>query len=434
MKNKLLLTLAAGLLSASPLMAVDLYVTGATAFRANVHDACKALFDVPPTVIYGTAATGGNGAANNGNAQWTMTGTVSNKVSVLGTTPLNIHGLFTGSIQGVQTVEQGVKLIFLDTSGNPITNTPTIAFSDASSVSSPFPASGNFSEEKVCVQPFVMTKSVAGGGMNSVSNVTWEQLKYAIQAGRIPLAAWSGLANDLTNFVYLIERTKDSGTRRTETAQENYAFNQAAAIYIYDATNNFFYKTTSLANAASGSSNATVVVGVVGAAGNNNANISPVWGSGYVGGGDIKTELQINNAANQAMAYLSIADAKGVTGVNWSQVVAFNGLWPTAAGPGISGNTVVNDYSPIINGMYPCWGYEVLVYPNVDPSSLPSLDQNLTAAILGVLDSQTVINGGSPLPGSIEASIVASKPTGATAVPLADMVSSRQSVGGTITP
>ena len=113
------------------------------------------------------------------------------------------------------------------------------------------------------------------------------------------------------------------------------------------------------------------------------------------------------------------------------------------AGPNISGNTGTNDFSPITSGVYPCWGYEVLVYPNVDPSSIYA-DQNLTAAelgsqtqtgtILGVLDAQTVINGGSPIPGSIEDEIELSKPTGATGIRLSDMVSSRSSVGGTITP
>ena len=270
-------------------------------------------------------------------------------------------------------------------------------------------------------------KSVAGGGLNNITNVTWEQLKYAIQAGRIPLLAWTHNPAD-TNYIYLVERTKDSGTRRTEFAQELDGYNQSATIYLWDnVTNNIFYKPSG-----------TVIVG---AAGNNNANLN--WGSGYVGGGDIATELGYNNANNQAISYLSIADAKSVTGTAWSQVIPFNGGWPTAAGSGISGNSGTNDYSPISSGMYPCWGYEVLVYPNVDPSSISS-DQNLTAAqlgnqtvsgtILGVLDSQTLINGGSPLVGSIENEIELSKSTGATAIRLSDMLSSRSSVGGTITP
>ena len=357
-----------------------------------------------------------------------MAGQVGNTISALGSTPLTIHGLFTGSVQGCQTVGQSTKLIFLDASGNAITNTPTIGFSDCSSSATPYPATGNFSEEQVCVQPFVCAKSVAGGGLNNITNVAWEQLKYAIQAGRIPLSAWTHNPADHSSYVYLVERTKDSGTRRCLFAQELDGYNQSATIYLYDnVTNNIFYKPTG-----------TVIVG---SPGNNNANLN--WGSGYVAGSDVATELGYSNANNQAIAMLSISDAKGITGVNWSQVIPFNGGWPTAAGSGISGNTSTNDFSPITSGVYPCWGYEVVVYPNVDPSSISS-DQNLTAAqlgnqtttgtILGVLDAQTLINGGSPLVGSLENEIVSSQPNGATAIPLAAMVSSRSSVGGTITP
>jgi hypothetical protein len=440
MKKTLLLTLAAGLFSVSPLMAqVDLYITGSTAFRASVHDACALMFS-SHTEYTGTPATGGDTKTGNSAAQWTMTGTPIAGLTALGDNTLTIHGLFTGSVQGIQTVEQGTKLEFLGADGVSIkTNTPTIAFSDASSASTPYPATGDFSEEQVCVQPFVMCKANSHGGLDSITNVTWEQLKYAIQAGRIPLSAWTGKPSDLTNYVYLIERTKDSGTRRTELAQELDGYNQSATVYIYDTTNNFFYKTNTGVAGPVGSFGTGV--SVVGAAGNGGANLN--WGSGYVGGGDIKTELGYTSVTNQAIAYLSIADAKGVTGINWSQVLPFNGGWPTVAGPNISGNTGTNDFSPITSGVYPCWGYEVLVYPNVDPSSIYA-DQNLTAAelgsqtqtgtILGVLDAQTVINGGSPIPGSIEDEIELSKPTGATGIRLSDMVSSRSSVGGTITP
>ena len=285
-----------------------------------------------------------------------------------------------------------------------------------------------------------MVKSVAGGGLNNITNATWEQLKYVITAGRIPLSSWTYNTNDHSSFVYMIQRTKDSGTRRTEFAQELDGYNQGTTIYIYDFTNQFFYKTNALVAGTVGSS--TNGVGIVGAPGNGNANLN--WGSGYVGGGDIKTEMGYSSISNQAISYLSLSDAKGITGVNWSQVLPFNGVWPTTAGAGIAGNsTVTNDFSPITKGVYTCWGYEVVVYPTVDPSSI-NADQNLTATllgnqttagtILGVLDNTAV---GTPLVGSIDNEIELSKnPTAgpATAIRIHDMVSSRSSVGGTITP
>jgi hypothetical protein len=120
-----------------------------------------------------------------------------------------------------------------------------------------------------------------------------------------------------------------------------------------------------------------------------------------------------------------------------------NGLWPTAAGHAITlGTGTTNDFTPITSGFYPYWAYEVVVYPTANPSTL-SPDQNLTAAqlgnqstsgtILGVLDK---VNSVTPVAGSIDNEINLSKTTspGATAIRLVDMVSSRASVGGVISP
>jgi hypothetical protein len=235
-----------------------------------------------------------------------------------------------------------------------------------------------------------------------------------------------------------MERTKDSGTRRNETAGDYFQYADTVGIYIYDFAGNFWYVPTVLA----ASSPAASPNGVVGAAGLNNVNLN--WGYGYVGGGDIKTSLGNNNAANQAIAYLSIADAKSVVAGaanNWSQVITFNGLWPTAAGSGIKGNVGVNDYSPITLGYYPCWGLEVLVHPtnpglisDQDITKNQLGDQTTPGSFMGVFNAQTLINGGSPIVGSIENEIELSKPTGATAIRLNEMYNSRASVGGTISP
>jgi hypothetical protein len=433
MKKHLILTLAASLAAVLPSKALDLYITGSTAFRANVTTACAKLYDSGISNYYGgTTLTGGDGKAYPKAAQWVMSGTVSNTISALGTTPLTIHALFTGSIQGIQTVEQGTKLLFLAADGvSVLTNTPTIAFSDASSTVTPYPATGNFFEEKVAVQPFVFAKSVIGGVMNSVTNITAGEAQYMIKTGRINLSAFTGNTADHGIYINTAERTKDSGTRLTFFKEEGFAYNQTAAIYVLDlnpadsAYGTWFKPTTNF---------------VVGPVGNGGANLN--WGNGYVGGGDIATALATNLPGNTAVGALSINDAKSIgTTANWAQVIPYNGVWPTAAGPGISGNTGTNDFTPITTGKYSFWGYEVVVYPTVDPSSLSS-DQNLTTAvlgahdqpgtILGVLDAQS--GGGTPLVGSLENEIELSKPTGATAIRLSDMVASRAAPGGTITP
>lgn len=445
MKRTLLLTLTAGLLGATSLMAdTDLYITGSTAFRAQVYSACTNLFQTGTLTLHtGTAATGGDSKTGASAAQWVMSGTpITSITNVTGT--FTVHALFTGSVQGMQTVETSTKLLFLAKDGTTIlTNTPTIAFSDVSSTSTPYPAQGNFSEEAVAVQPFVMVKAASTNNiLANVNNVTWDQLKYAIQAGKIPASAWDNLPADHANYVYLLNRTKDSGTRRTTFSEVVDGFNQSAPIYNWAPTNNQFYVGNNELNTTGG----LIGYGVVGAAGNGNANLSVLWGPGYVGGGDIKTALNYSNSANTSISYLSLADAQGITGsgaLNWSQVLPFNGLWPTAAGAGIHGNIGTNDFSPIVLGYYSLWAQEVVVYPTVDPSSI-SGDQNLTATqlgdqntpgtILGVLDYQAT--GDNTLPGSLDNEIQKSKTgsPGATAIRLNDMTSFRFSVGGTITP
>jgi hypothetical protein len=455
MKKMKILALAACFASASSLMASDLYITGSTAFRANVFSACQKIFDsAAPKIIFGPTSTGGDGTATSGNPQWTMVGTASNLLGNVISGPFTIHAYFTGSIQGTKSVEQLTPLTFVDVNTNAMTNTATIAFSDSSSTVSPYPATGSFSEEKVAVQPFVFVKSAptidgtAGGAsfgaVTNISNVSWEQLKYIISAGNSPLSAWTGNSND-SNLVYFLQRTKDSGSRMSCLREMGYTYNQGVTTYIFSFTNGFWYKAANnnTTFGAVGESNATFVVGIVGsgaAAAANAANLG--WGPGYIGGGDIKTELGYHTNSNQAISYLSISDAKGITTANWSQVISFGGVWPTVAGAGIHGQTVTNDYAPVIWGNYPFWNYEVVIYPNVDPSSL-SGDQDLTATqlgnqsapgtILGVLDHYTT---GATVPtlGSIDNEIQLSKTNLATAIRIGDMNASRSTVGGVITP
>ncbi|MEI8288650.1 MAG: hypothetical protein WCH99_04210 [Verrucomicrobiota bacterium] len=457
MKKTLILTVAAGFACAMSSMATqfDLYITGATAFRQSVYEACKKLYDVTPatnlTMSAGSLVFGGNNIGNSSSSMWTMNGTVAGKIPQFGTDTLAIHADFNGSVQGLYVVENSLGIQFLDIAGALITNTATIAFSDVNSSATPYPASStaNFAEESVAIQPFVWCTSQSLS--NLISNVSLEQVVFGIKQGKLPLSAWSNKASDGSTSVYLLTRTKDSGTRRNQFAEAGYAYGYSAPVYIYCETNATWRKWTtgSLVQANIGTN---VNANVIGAAGAGNANVDSKWGFGYVGGGDFKRLLgnSVNTSANTSIGYLSFADAKGIltgTGQNWSQVCSYNGIWPTAAGIGVRGNTGANDFSPITNGMYTAWGEEVVVYaknpmqivtqpsyPNQNLSTSQLGNQTTPNTILGVLDAQTLISGGSPVPGSIENEIELSKAAGATAIRLSDMISSRSSVGGTITP
>src|SRR6516164_8436956 len=179
--KKLLLVTLLGALGASQLKAVDLFMTGSTAFRSQVYNACLNLFSAAPSIQYDTTKViGGDGTSTASNPVWTMSGTAAAGLTALGGGALVIHANFTGSVQGCQTVENKVGIVFLTASGTPLlmTNTPTIAFSDVSSKSTPYAVAGNYSEERVAVQPFVIVKSASSAtGMNSITNVTWDELR-----------------------------------------------------------------------------------------------------------------------------------------------------------------------------------------------------------------------------------------------------------------
>ncbi len=473
MKNKMLLTLALGLAGVTSLTAatVDVYLTGSTAFRANVYTACTKLYSSAPTIYFGDSAHGGDGNGNAKTASWCMTGTpITAMTNISAGNTLVIHGLFTGSVQGVQTVEQHVQLTFAAPVGTVgvgagfvatsyVNKTPTIGFSDASASSMPYTVSGNYAQEDVCAIPFIAVRSkdfgVGNNGLlTNIVNLTSEQLFHGIPNGYLPLSAWTYKSAHTNINVYLAQRTLDSGTRRVETACAGYQYGDTVGVYIYDVTNNNFYLPTSAAIVtAAGGGNA----GVIGGAGLSGANTN--WGTGYVGGGQIAAALNANTfqsgSNNTQIAIMSMGDAQSVGAANWATAISFNGLWPTTAGANIRTNTLTstgftgaatNDYTPVTSGYYPLWGKEILVHV-VDPTLTLGNDQDITktqlgtqvkpGSFLGVFNAQTIIStnlNGIPLVGSIENEIELSKTNLATAIRLNEMKSNRSDVGGEISP
>jgi len=467
MKKTLLLLAALGLAGVASLQAgtVDVYITGSTAFRANVYTACTKLFASAPNIYYGGTAYGGNGKLSSKDLSWVMTGTpITTLTNVYGfgnspsSTTLNIHGLFTGSIQGLKAVETAQQLVWAKPQGTLngtanaySTNSATLAFSDSDNAACPYIVTGNYEQESVAVQPFVMVRAHTSlNGVTNINNVSWEQMYHAIPHGRLPLSAWTYHDSDSNNWVYLCERTRDSGTRRTFTAGEFYPYGDIG-VYCYDNTNSHgWYTPAQLAPAGlaigTGLTYGDGTNGVMSAGGYGfDGNVNLLWGNGYVAGSDVANTLNINKADNQSIGVLSVSDAASVGGsTNWGCVISLNGLWPTVGGTNLNGNVGTNDYSPITSGFYPLWGYEVVVHP-INPGLIS--DQDITQAQLGdwltpgtfegVFNYQTINNGGgSTLTGSLENEIQLSKTgsPGATAIRLSDMQVGRSSVGGEIFP
>lgn len=414
MKKLILLSLF-GLIGATSIMAAnyDLYINGSTAFRANAFNACKALYDGGSY----SSANNGTGAPANTDSRWTMTGTCVTLGLTSGSDTLTIHALWNGSVQGVSSLANKDQLVFLAsaTAGNTTlkTNTSSCALSDVYSAPTLFPlSSGSFTEKEVCVQPFVMLKSVAPGGVQSITNVTWQQLvtMFGSSGGSTPLSYLTGKASDATTNIYFVYRTLDSGTRVTMVQEAQYI--GTINVNYYDPVADAYSPATT--------------------------NMGPaIFGPGYVSGSNVKTVLQYANPGNQAISFLSIADAKSVTGTAWEKVLAFNGNYPIANfTPGVA-PVAPYDYSPIIFGKYSLWAFEVLDWPKSGQWGTYS-DQDLSFSqlnnIMGKLSAHGSTPGVAGPTGSIDNDIFNAQAAGANAVRLCEMNVSRPAVGGVISP
>jgi len=403
MKKTSILSLALCLAGASQVMAanIDLYITGSTAFRKNAYAACSKLFDTAQ------AGNNGAGAAGSSDSRWTMTGTAVTAGLTTGTDTLTIHALWNGSVQGLSGLLNKDQLVYLasGTAGvtNQVTNSCSVALSDvfSSPTIDPLP-SGSFTEKKVAVQPFVFVKSKGLGGVQSINNISWQQLVTLLgsSGGAAPLSYFTGNFNDYSTNIYLVHRTLDSGTRVATVQEAKYV--GSITVNYYDPVGDAFFSAPTNRGPA-------------------------VFGPGYVGGSDVKTVMQYATAGNQSIGYLSFADAQGITGVNWEKVISFNGSYPTLNFvPGV--NPTTNDFSPVITGEYSFWAFEMLDYPKTSQWSTYT-DQNLTYAQLTAFINKFSGTG----VGSIDNEIANS---GAlrTAIRLSEMQVSRAAVGGVIAP
>ena len=217
------------------------------------------------------------------------------------------------------------------------------------------------------MQPFVLATSEGGGAVSNISNVSWEQLDFGLLNGRIPLSAWTGHVTDTNTFVYLDERTGDSGTRRTLTQGTDYNFNDTVGIYLFDVTNNLWYtpspnvigSSVGMSNCAAGSA----PFQVIGSKGRATA-VQTCFGALVYWRWRHQEFAEPCESPQPGDCLPVMSDCKGVGASNWGTVVSYDGFWPTAAGYGLRGNTGTNDYSPITSGYYPIWGFEVIDYPS----------------------------------------------------------------------
>lgn len=208
MKNsKTLITLLAIALAGSAAYAqVEVTVTGSTAFRAITIDRAAALYDAPSLIaVTNNASTG----------LITYSGTMSNAVPSLGSTPVKVRLSFSGSAQGMKDVKNQAPVSTAETQGVNVNKVPDLALSDVfPGAATPPLAESAFDRSVLGVVPFVYVKNNALTGIN---NITREQAVLLMTAsGSYPEGPGmpaTYLGGTSPNPVYMIGRDSGSGTR-----------------------------------------------------------------------------------------------------------------------------------------------------------------------------------------------------------------------------
>jgi hypothetical protein len=365
--NKTLSSLALVLGLTAAAQAQNVYITGSTAFRAQIFNA---LGDLGLTVQQ---------SGTSGNNSFTFTGTISDKSvgtvldlsqfpGFVGST-VTVYANFSGSAEGVDDLITPKSHTYLSVgpSGSGTFNSSQIdiAMSDVSQASTPEANSADQLMEiqnatdgskkpftGVAVQPFAF---VVDGNASAIQNITQENFKdlfLGTSDGQLPMSFFTGTN---TNAVYAIGRYPLSGTRITAILDDQYGLPAS--------------KLTQWALSADGSTTPGLASTDTASPPTAGDQWLDVTTNGYFSGGNLGSALEDAsvNSAPAALGYVSWSDAsklKGTAGdgpINWNgQKTWIGGVFPAAS----SGNTW--NVGGVQNGSYTFWTYERMYISDSD--------------------------------------------------------------------
>jgi hypothetical protein len=199
-----------------------IYITGSTAFRSSTVTAIG-------TVLQGTVTTAADNANINSANAVTWSG------GNIGGVPVTIKASWSGAVGGTATVAGSLPVRFLPdgatgtanpdprNSANPAeVATPDITMADQFQASTQF----NGVVQGVTYQTLISDivgvvtfRWIASNGFPAGQSMTTQLAQYAFGNGAMPLALFTGDANDNTKLVYATGRDPDSGTRTVAFAE-----------------------------------------------------------------------------------------------------------------------------------------------------------------------------------------------------------------------
>jgi hypothetical protein len=284
---------------------VNLYMSGAASVKDVIYN----------TIIgyYGANLTSKNldNASKPQSAnRLSMTGQMQ---GIFGSQTVNIFINYSGSGPAIQSLALNTPVSFFASATQGVTNTLSspvdIGFSIVYQKDYPYPAP-ILNDLIYAATPTLFVKSPLAPG--ALTNFTSQQLRLITANGSAPQSIFTGNPND-TNVLYWIMRDIGAATRIISAKEAGYTGTQLAYAY--------------------------------------NTN-SASWVLDPVG--QTSWPLIINmlvKSYGPCMSFITPPDGGSIAPTNF---LSFNGYLPFTG----TFSTITNDYSPVINGQYTCWGYE----------------------------------------------------------------------------
>ncbi len=322
MKSHYLILPALTLASAGNVLAdLDVYLTGATAFRA-----------VAFTVLDNRMFTAETHCGGGGDTQYTFTGTID---GISGT--VRVYGSYSGSVKGTLNVLQGNNVTFKAVGcGSTFDQAPNLAFADNQLENMPFDTTG-LSSTEVGVVPFLFVKSANAELETAINNVTLKIVDPLFSSGGLEKHMFTGNPLDVGSYVFVTGRAWTSGTRIITAAETAYGITRTATFTALSSDK----KVWELANDT-----------------NTGDNDQFGYGYGYESGSNLKTALMNALAdAGPCIGPMSVGEAKSSSG---------GGVILAGDPQRLMWCGVPYTRDNVRTGKYTYWSYERLVFKTSD--------------------------------------------------------------------
>lgn len=355
MKTISLLTASSLILVSSAQADVDIFIAGAVSLKDVTYNTLLSLYGGAPTSV-----NLDNKAKPTSANVYTMTGQMP---AIFGAQTVNTHVNWNGSGAAIQSLTGNGSCNFFSSATQGITNLVSasvdvgfsVVFQRDYSYTTPV-----LSDSTYGATPTIFAKSLTAPA--SLTNLTSQHLRFLEANGSAPLSIFTGNTADTNQILWIM---RDIGAAHRIISSKEAGFTGNALGYYYT---------------------------------NGNWVLDPVGQLTW----PIINKMLTNNYG-PCVTFLPPTEAGNVPPGN---ILSFNGFYPFRS----TFSTVTNDYSPVINGQYTCWGFEHIM---TKPTASPDITTFTTAFKTAIQSNMT---------------------TSPYSIPLSRMKVTRSSTGGLVTP